>query len=96
LATGPLKSRLFGKSPEGTTYGTPLVSPVDPSAFGSGVTGFSMSVPVLTHGITVNVTVTQLVTVKGRLGHQVTFTSVGDPFSIALEQHIMSVAAARL
>lgn len=96
LATGPLKSKLFGKSPKGTSYGSPLVSPVDPSAFGSGVAGFSLSVPVLTHGITVNVTVTQLETVRGRLGHQVTFTSVGSPFSIALEQHIMSVAAGRL
>jgi hypothetical protein len=34
--------------------------------------------------------------VKGRLGQQVTFTAVGVPFSIALEQHVMSVAAGRL
>ncbi len=55
-----------------------------------------MSVPITSQGITVNVTVTQLVTVKGRFGHQVTFTAVGAPFSIPVEQHIAAVAAARL
>ena len=96
LATGPLKAKLFGKAPKGTTYGTPLVSAVDPSAFGSGVSGWALSVPISTQGVTVNVTSTQLVTVKGRLGHQVTFTSVGAPFSMTLEQHLMTVAAGRL
>ncbi len=96
LASGPLKTKLFGKTPKGTTFGTPLVSAVAPGAFGAGVAGFSMSVPIATHGVTVNVTVTQLVTVKGRLGHQVTFTAIGSPFSIPLQQHIMAVAAGRL
>ena len=50
----------------------------------------------MTHGVTVNLTVTQLDAVKGRLGQQVTFTAVGVPFSIAEEQHLMSVADARL
>jgi hypothetical protein len=96
LAAGPLKGKLFGKTPKGTTFGTPLVSPVDPSAFGTGVSGFSMSVPVTTQGVTLNVTVTQLDTVKGRLGNQATFTAIGAPFSISLEKQIMSVAAGRL
>ena len=39
---------------------------------------------------------TQLVTVKGRLGHQVTFTSVGAPFAIAVQRQIMAAAAKRL
>jgi hypothetical protein len=30
------------------------------------------------------------------LGHQVTFTAIGSPFSIPLERQIMSVAAGRL
>jgi len=96
LASGPLKTKLFGKTPKGTTFGTPLVSAVAPGAFGTGVGGFSMSVPISTHGVTVNVTATELFTVKGRLGHQVTFTAIGSPFSIPLQQHIMAVAAGRL
>ncbi|MFZ0250808.1 MAG: hypothetical protein WAL61_12760 [Acidimicrobiales bacterium] len=96
VASGPLKTKLFGKPPKGTTIGTPLVSPVAPSAFGTGVAGYAMSVPVTAQGVTLNVTVTQLVTVKGRLGHQVTFTSVGAPFSMALQRQIMAVAAKRL
>jgi hypothetical protein len=96
LATGPLKSKFFGKVPKGTTLGTPLVSAVAPSAFGPGIVGYSMSVPVTSQGATTNLTVTQLVAVKGRLGHQVTFTSIGAPFSPALEQRIMTVAARQL
>jgi len=96
LASGPLKTKLFGKLPKGTTLGTPLVSPVAASALAPGIAGYSLSVPVTAQGVTLNVTVTQLVTIKGRLGHQVTFTSVGSPFSLAAEQKIMNVAAARL
>ena len=43
-----------------------------------------------------NLTVTQLDAVKGRLGQQLTFTAVGVPFSIAQEQHLMAVAAGKL
>ena len=96
LASGPEKQKLFGKLPSGTTLGTPLVSAVAASTFGPGVDGYSLSVPVTSQGVTLNVTVTQLMTIKGRLGHQVTFTSVGTPFTVALEQQIMKVAAGRL
>jgi hypothetical protein len=93
LASGPLKAKLFGKLPKGTTVGTPLFSPVDPSAFAPGVVGFSMSVPITSQGVAINFNVTQLFVVKGRLGHEVGFTAVGTPFSLALEQQIMAVAA---
>jgi hypothetical protein len=96
VASGPLKGKLIGKTPKGTTYGNPLVSPVDPSAFGAGVDGYAMSVPVTSQGVTLNVNVTELQTVKGRLGNQVTFTAIGAPFSIPMEKQIMSVAAGRL
>jgi hypothetical protein len=96
LASGPLKAKLFGKLPKGTTIGTPLVSAVAASALAPGISGYSLSVPVTAQGETLKVTVTQLITVKGRLGHQVTFTSAGTPFSLTVEQQIMKVAAARL
>jgi hypothetical protein len=96
LSSGPLKAKLFGKLPKGTTVGTPLFSPVDPSAFGPGIVGFSMSVPITSQGVAINFNVIQLFVVKGRLGHQVMFTAVGSPFSLALEQQIMAVAARQL
>jgi hypothetical protein len=96
LASGPLKAKLFGKTPAGTTLGTPLVSPVAASAFGPGVVGYSLSVPITSHGTTINLTVTQLEVVKGRLGHQVTFTGVGAPFSLATQKQIMTVASRQL
>jgi hypothetical protein len=95
LAQGPLKNKLFGKPPKGVTYGTPLVSATDPTAF-PFMAGYSMSVPALSHGVTVNITVTQLFAVKGRLGQQIVFTSIGPSFSIAMEQHIAAAAVIRL
>ena len=95
LAQGPLKEKLFGTPPKGVTYGTPLVSATDPNAF-PFTAGYSMSVPALSHGNTVNITVTQLFAVKGRLGQQIVFTSIGQPFPIATEQHISAAAVQRL
>jgi hypothetical protein len=55
-----------------------------------------MSWPALSHGVTVNVTVTQLFAVKGRLGQQIVFSSYGPPFPIATEQRIATAAVERL
>jgi hypothetical protein len=96
LASGPLKAKLFGKTPKNTSLGTPLVSPIASTAFGAGIVGYSMSIPITTRGVTLNVTVTQLIAVKGRLGHQVSFTAVGAPFSLGLEKQIMAVASRQL
>ncbi len=96
LASGPLKAKLFGKTPKGVRYGTVLVSATDPAAFGPGVAGYSLSVPIVTRNLTVNFTVTDLFAVRGRLGQQLMFTAAGVPFSIVEEQHLMSVAVGRL
>ena len=72
--------------------GTPLVSR-RAGGLRPRVVSYSMSVQVTSDKDTINVTVTELTAVKGRLGHQVTFTSIGAPFSPALEQQIMAVAA---
>jgi hypothetical protein len=95
LAQGPFKSKLFGKPPKGVTYGTPLVSATDPSAF-PFTAGYSMSVPAVSRGQTVNITVTQLFAIKGRLGQQMVFTSIGPSFPIATEQRIAAAAVQRL
>jgi hypothetical protein len=96
LASGPLKSQLFGKTPTGVSIGTPLVSPIAASAFGPHTGGYSLSVPLDSHGQIVNLTVTQLFAVRGKLGQQITFTAIGEPFSISLEQHLTAVAVDRL
>jgi hypothetical protein len=95
LARGPLKKQLFGNPPKGVTYGTPLVSATDPTAF-PFTAGYSISWPAVTNGETVNVTVTQLFAVKGRLGQQIVFTSFGSSFAIATEQRIATTAVERL
>lgn len=96
VASGPLKAKYFGKLPKNVSIGTPLVSPTAASAFGANTPGYSLSVPVTSHGVTVNITVTQFVAVKGVYGQQVTFTAVGTPFSIPFEQRIIAAAAGRL
>jgi hypothetical protein len=96
VASGPLKSKFLGTFPKGFSAGTPLVSPTDSATFGAGTAGYSLSVPVTARGVTLNLTVTSVFAVKGRLGHQITFTSVGLPFSIGLERHLSSVAVGRL
>jgi hypothetical protein len=96
LASGPLKTKYFGKLPKNVSIGTPLVSPTAASAFGADTPGYSLSVPVTSHGVTVNITVTQFVAVKGVFGQQLTFTAVGTPFSIPLEQRITAAAVERL
>ena len=95
LASGPLKTKLFGKSPKGVTYGTPLVSATDAAAF-PFTAGYSMSMPAHSNGVIVDITVTQLFAVKGRLGQQITFTSIGQPFSVTTTQHISAEAIQRL
>lgn len=96
LASGPLKAKYFGKLPKNVSIGTPLVSPTAASAFGAKNPGYALSVPVTSHGVTVNITVTQFVAVKGVYGQQVTFTAVGTPFSIPLQQRITAAATGRL
>ncbi len=95
LAQGPLKKQLFGNPPKGVTYGTPLVSATDPTAF-PFTAGYSISWPAVTHGETVNITVTQLFAVKGRLGQQIVFSCFGSSFAIATEQRIATTALERL
>ena len=46
--------------------------------------------------MTVNITVTQLFAVKGRLGQQIVFTSFGPSFPIGTEQRIAAAAVERL
>jgi hypothetical protein len=96
LASGPLKAQMLGGLPKGVSAGTPLVSATDPATYGTGTAGYSMSVPLTSRGVTLNVTVTQIFAVKGRLGQQVTFTSIGSPFSVALEQRLSTIAVDRL
>ena len=96
VASGPLKSKFLGTFPKGVSAGTPLVSAIDPATFGPGTAGYSLSVPVTTHGQTINLTVTQVFAIKGRLGQQIGFTSVGQPFSIGLEGHLSSIGVGRL
>ena len=52
LASGPLKTKLFGKIPQGHDVRHPARLARAPSAFGPGVVGYSMSVPITTQGVT--------------------------------------------
>ncbi len=68
---GTAQGKAVRQAPQGHDGRHPAVLPVDTSAFGPGIVGFSMSVPITSQGVTINFNVTQLFVVKGRLGHQV-------------------------
>jgi hypothetical protein len=46
-------------------------------------------------GVMADVTITVISMVRGTTGHQISFTSVGTPFSAAFEHHLVTVAYGR-
>ena len=92
---GPAKQELANDVGKNTTLGTISVAPASPSWLVPHSTGFTLSFPVTTQGITVQSAVTIVSMVRGTTASQLTLTSVGLPFPSALARHLASVAYAR-
>lgn len=96
ILQGPAKAELEkGAGSSGVTIGTVTVSAANAAALPPHTTGFTLSFPATTQGITVNTAVTFVTMVKGKIASEVQFTSVGLPFPLSLERHLGSVAYAR-
>ncbi len=93
---GPAKQQLTSSLGAGMTLGTVTVTPANPSGLIAHATGFTISFPVATQGITVNAAITIVSMVRGLSGNQITLTSVGLPFPSALQRHLETVAYARI
>ena len=77
------------------TIGTVTVTPVSPAVLVHHSSGFVIVFPATVQGINANVAITVVSLVRGKTGHQVSFTSVGTPFSGTLEHHLVAVASGR-
>jgi hypothetical protein len=92
LLQGAEKSEIDGSFPAGSTVGTITVTPVPEAELVPGSTGFLLSFPVTDQGVTVRTSIGEVVSVRGKSGVQLTFTSIGPPFPASLEKHLVSVA----
>jgi hypothetical protein len=92
---GPAKQEVADEAGKNVTLGTITVAPANPASLVPHATGFTISFPVTTQGITVKSAVTIVSMVRGNTGSQLTLTSVGLPFPSALARHLASVAYTR-
>ena len=92
---GPARQELANEVGKNVTLGTITVASANPSWLVPHSTGFTLSFPLTTQGITVKSAVTIVSMVRGSTASQLTLTSVGLPFPSALARHLASVAYTR-
>ncbi len=93
---GPGKSSFESQLGKGETVGTVTVTPLDPKAYGPGVVGVVMSLPITDQGVIVPTQIVSVNAIKGRLGQSITYNSYGLPFPSSLTKHLDSIALGRL
>ncbi len=94
--TPAAKAQLQGSAGSGVTFGSITVTPAPSSILVPHSSGFTVSFVVSEQGVTAHTRVVVVSMVRGRLGNQVTFTSVGTGgVPASLERHLVSVAYGR-
>lgn len=94
--TPAAKAQLQGSAGSGVSIGSIKVTAVPSSVLVPHSTGFTVSFAVSEQGVTAHTSVDVVSMVRGRLGSQVTFTSVGTAgVPVSLERHLVSVAYGR-
>jgi hypothetical protein len=92
----PSVKQLFaGSGGSGAILGTITVSATSGAYLIPHSTGYTMLLPFTVHGIALDGTITIVSLVRGKYGSQLTYTSVGQPFPVALERHLDTVAYGR-
>jgi hypothetical protein len=77
------------------TIGTVTVTAVNPAVLVRHSAGFVIAFQATVQGIMAPVSITVVSMVRGKTGHQVSFTSVGTAFPPSLEHHLVAVAYGR-
>ncbi len=96
VAQGPLSSKLLGSIPKGVTIGTMTVTVPPAASLPAHAAGITIEFPLTEQGVTLKVTATEVLAVKGSLAQELTFDGAGEPFPAAVEKHLVSVANSRL
>ncbi len=92
---GPAKQSIANSAGQGATVGTITVAVAKPAQLIPHASGFTISVPVTDHGVSLNTQVDIVSIFRDSSDNQFVFTSVGQPFPTALERHLESVAYGR-
>ncbi len=92
---GPGRQQLTQAIGSGATVGTITVTPAAQAMLVPHSSGFTISFPVVTQGVTVPSAVTVVSMVRGRYASQLTLTAAGLPFSATLAHHLVAAAYAR-
>lgn len=95
-AQGPYRNKIIGNIPKGVTFGTMTFNTADPSVIGPHAAGVVAHVPLTSQGVTLPLTFSQVVLAKGRLVQEISFYSFVKAFPVAVERHLISVAAGRI
>ena len=94
---GPARNGLVADFGKGATVGTITATAPNPLWLVPHSGGFTISLPVTIQGTTTTVVSTFLVMVRGRMAHEVSFTSViPKPFSASLAHHLAATAYTRI
>jgi hypothetical protein len=78
------------------TIGTIVVTPLTAQAFGRGVVGMVMRLPITYKGVTVNSQLIFANAIKGRLGQSLSYNSYGRTFPSSLAKRLDSAALSHL
>jgi hypothetical protein len=77
------------------TIGTVTVTAVNPALLVGHSAGFVIAFQATVQGIMAPVSITVVSMVRGKTGHQVSFTSVGTDFPASFEHHLVAIAYGR-
>ena len=92
---GPARQEIVNSIGKGITVGTISVVAVPRSALAAHTTGFTMSFPATSSGVTLHAAVSFISMVRGTRASQLTIESVGKAFPVSLQRHLVSVAYGR-
>jgi len=93
---GPSKAALEKQLGSGVTVGSIKVARNPASYYGPHTTNLTLFLPVTRQGETINITISEVVFVKGQEEQTVTLTSAQVPFPTSLSQRLTALADSRL
>jgi hypothetical protein len=92
---GPARQSIVNSAGNGVTIGNIAVTAANPDQLIRHATGFTVSFPATSQGVTLNVQIDLISVPHGKTDSQLTLTSVSNSFSPSLAKHLETVAYGR-
>lgn len=96
ILNGSYKRQFEAGFGNGASVGTVTGTPISSADYAANTGGFTLSFTVTEQGVSLVVKTSQVYAIKGREGMQLSFTSIGAPFTAALTQQVTAAALAKL